>query len=375
MRVKTTLSNDLDLADYKGKLDELCKRLLSNKTVIAWIMKSCMKEYNDYEIADIAQNYIEGIPEVARVTVHMDEKCDGEDEKKSDEKEVNLESQRRNVGLNTEDSSVTEGKVTYDIRFIAILPKSGEWLKLIINIEAQDKFYPGYPLIKRGFYYGCRLISAQYGTEFIHSHYEKIKKVYSIWICMNPPDYRKNTITKYSMSEENIVGNVREKVEYYDLLNLIMICLGDGQSQKEQNDGILRLLNVLFSKELSVVEKKRILHEEFELQMTEELEQEVQDMCNYSDGIERQGYERGIKEGINVGKKEGLQEGREKGREEGRTEGIQEGISEGRNEGLILAIRNLMKTMSLTIAQAMDILLIPEEDREKYENMIRYGEY
>ena len=67
--------------------------------------------------------------------------------------------------------------------------------------------------------------------------------------------------------------------------------------------------------------------------------------------------------------------GREKGREEGRTEGIQEGISEGRNEGLILAIRNLMKTMSLTIAQAMDILLIPEEDREKYENMIRYGEY
>ena len=64
----------------------------------------------------------------------------------------------------------------YDIRFFAIAPVSGELIRLIINIEAQNDFYPGYPLIKRGIYYCSRMISAQYGTEFTNSHYENIKK-------------------------------------------------------------------------------------------------------------------------------------------------------------------------------------------------------
>ena len=57
-------------------------------------------------------------------------------------------------------------------------------IALIINVEAQNDFYPGYPLIKRGIYYCCRMISSQYGREFTGPHYEKIKKVYSIWICI-----------------------------------------------------------------------------------------------------------------------------------------------------------------------------------------------
>ena len=71
--------------------------------------------------------------------------------------------------------------------FFAVAPVSGELIRLIINIEAQNDYYPGYPLIKRGLYYCSRMISAQYGTEFTGSHYEQIKKVYSIWICINPP--------------------------------------------------------------------------------------------------------------------------------------------------------------------------------------------
>lgn len=59
---------------------------------------------------------------------------------------------------------------------MATAPKSGELIRLIINVEAQNNFYPGYPLIKRGIYYCSRMISAQYGTEFSASHYEDIKK-------------------------------------------------------------------------------------------------------------------------------------------------------------------------------------------------------
>lgn len=92
------------------------------------------------------------------------------------------------------------GTATYDIRFRAIAPSSGEPIGLIVNVGAQNDFYPGYPLTKWGI--RCRMISSQYGREFTGSHYEKLKKVYSSWICMNPPRRRENTITRYHLTEE-----------------------------------------------------------------------------------------------------------------------------------------------------------------------------
>ena len=92
-----------------------------------------MEEYSEYDVAEIAEKYIEGSPQIASMTVHQDE--------------VNAE---LITGMATESNSVQEGKVTYDIRFWAVHPKSGELIRLIINIEAQNDFYPGYPLIKRG---------------------------------------------------------------------------------------------------------------------------------------------------------------------------------------------------------------------------------
>ena len=78
--------------------------------------------------------------------------------------------------LQNEDKSETESTVTFDVRFTVLAPDSGEEIKLIINLEAQNDFHPGYPLIKRGVYYCARLISSQYGTVFVkqiseHTHY------------------------------------------------------------------------------------------------------------------------------------------------------------------------------------------------------------
>lgn len=142
-------------------------------------------------------------------------------------------------GMDTEDKSVREGTVTYDIRFRAIVPSSGEQIGLIVNIEVQGIFHPGYPLIKRGIYYCWRMISSQYGREFTGSHYEKIKKVYSIWICMNPPKNRENTITRYRLVEEHLVGEATELIGHYDLLSVIMLCLGDPDG--ENYGGVLLL--------------------------------------------------------------------------------------------------------------------------------------
>ena len=324
MRAESTLTKRISTAGEKAAYDNACKRLLANKIILAWIMKSCLEEYRDCGISEIASKYIEGEAQISEAAVHPDEEAES----------------LQITGLNTEDSTINEGTVTYDIRFRAIVPSTGERISLIINVEAQNDFYPGYPIVKRNLYYCCRLVSSQYGTEFTNSHYEKIKKVYSIFICMNPPNYRKNTINQYSIQEENLIGEFGENVEYYDLLTGIIICLGDVE---DEMTGILKLLEVLLSSERSTKEKREILQEEFNIKMTQELEREVSEMCNLSEGVEQKGIAKGIAKG--------------------RTYGIVEGIA--------TSIRNLMESMGWSIEQAMDALQIPTEERNGYLNMLK----
>ena len=312
MRAESRLAKMISTAGEKAAYDNACKRLLANKIILAWIMKSCLEEYRDCGISEIASKYIEGEAQISEAAVHPDEEAES----------------LQITGLNTEDSTINEGTVTYDIRFRAIMPDTGERISLIINVEAQNDFYPGYSIVKRNLYYCCRLVSSQYGTEFTNSHYEKIKKVYSIFICMNPPNYRKNTINQYSIQEENLIGEFGENVEYYDLLTGIIICLGDVDDERS---GILKLLEVLLSSERSTKEKKKILQEDFGIKMTQELESEVSEMCNLSEGVEQKGIAKGI----------------------------------------ITSIRNLMESMGWSIEQAMDALQIPTEERNDYLNMLK----
>jgi len=142
-------------------------------------------------------------------------------------------------------------------------------IRLIINIEAQGDFHPGYPLTKRELYYCCRMISAQYSTEFVDSNYQDMKKVYSIWIAIKPPLERQNTITRYRIVEENMVGSVKEPVRNYDLMTLLMICLGRPENTKCD---ILKLLDMLLSNEIAATEKQRILQNDVGIPMTRELE-------------------------------------------------------------------------------------------------------
>ena len=176
---QTTLSQSIGAAEYQKQYDAVCKKILAEKIILAWIMKYTMKEYRTYEVQEIVKKFIIGQPQVGEVAVRPDET-----------------NAPKITGVGVEDGSVTEGTVTYDIQFRAILPRRKKVQQMIINVESQKDFYPGYPLIKRGIFYGARMISSQYGTVFTKARYEKIQKVYSIWICLNPPNGRKNTITE-----------------------------------------------------------------------------------------------------------------------------------------------------------------------------------
>ena len=319
MDEKTTMAQGLFATDDSAGYDAACKRVLSEKAILARIMKACLAEYQNCPVCDIEEKYIEGQPQVSSVPVLPDE-------------EGSVIS-----GLDTEDKSVHEGTVTYDIRFRAIAPDSGELIGLIVNVEAQNNFYPGYPLTKRGVYYCSRMISSQYGREFTGPHYEKLKKVYSIWICMNPPRRRENTITRYRLTEEHLVGEAVEPVQNYDLLSIVMLCLGGPDG--ENYDGVLRMLDVLLSHETSEAEKRRILQDDYDIQMTRTLESEVSVMCNLSKGVEEKGIAKGMAAGI--------------------------------ANGILAAIKSLVKNMGISAEQAMSVLEIPEAERQNYRDLLK----
>ncbi len=314
MQKENLLAKRLDATELSDSYDEVCKRILTNKQILAWIIKCCVEEMEGYEVCEIIK-WIEGNPEISQQNVHADERGQFVE------------------GMNTEDVTLTEGTIYYDIRFSVHIPARRESIKLILNIETQNNFYPGYPLIKRGIYYGSRLISAQYGTEFTNAHYEKIKKVYSIWICTNPPVGRKNTITRYSMAEYNEVGAVKEKKEYYDLISVIMICLG--KTEDENCGGIVRLLDVLLDSSRASEDKKAILCDEYNIKLTSEIEREVSDMCDLGLGLRQQAYE------------------------------------EAYEEAKVNDIYNLMEETGWELARCMSVLKVPEEQKELYENLVK----
>ena len=93
-----------------------------------------------------------------------------------------------------------------------------------------------------------------------------------------------------------MIGEAQEETENYDLMSVVMICLG--KPGTENHKGILKFMEVLLSSTRSGSEKKKILEEEFGVAMSEEMEREVLVMCNLSQGIKEESFN----EGINIGK-------------------------------------------------------------------------
>ena len=58
MEINTPIAEDIHATDQRAQYDAACKRLLSQKVILAWIMKSCLKEYQDCDIKDIAEIFL-----------------------------------------------------------------------------------------------------------------------------------------------------------------------------------------------------------------------------------------------------------------------------------------------------------------------------
>ena len=287
--MRNEFARNLDLAQAKIQYDEQCKKVLGDKNVLSWILQRTVREYAGMNREEIMK-CIEGEPEIGSRRVNPGE---------TNASQI--------TGMANEDKVNEEGTIFNDIRFFAWIPKSREKIRLIINVEAQKKYHTGYSLTTRGVFYGARMISAQLGTEFEIPEYDKIKKVYSIWICMNAPQYIGNAISEYKLEKTDLIPGIPDRRKEYDKLSVVMVCLN---TKKETEDQFLGMLQTLFNTELAEKEKKERLEQEYEIQMENGFGKELSLMCNLSDTVEERGIQKGIEKGIEQGMEKGIEKGK-----------------------------------------------------------------
>lgn len=141
------------------------------------------------------------------------------------------------------------------------------------------------------------MISAQLNTEFEIPKYDDLKKVYSIWICMEAPQYIGNAIARYSLEKKDIVDGIPDNKQAYDKLSVVLVCLNE---KMEKRTEFLDMMNTLLSQTMDVEQKKKILEEKFHIGMKSRLGEKVNLMCNLSDLIEERGIAKGREDSIHI---------------------------------------------------------------------------
>ena len=267
----------LSTEDGKANYDQTMLNVLSDKQVLAWILKRFVSEYEHLPLEEIETKYIE--PETILVS------------------KAGVSRDSSGIkGLSEKDSTQTEGTVYYDIVFQAYYPgNEEEKIGLYINLEAQADYYPGYPLEMRGIYYGARRLTSQLKQINRETNYGCLQKVYSIWLCVgNVPAYESDTVTLYDISKNDIIGSVKRNKDFYDLINVVIIRLND---EAAPEDNTMKMLQTLFSNQLSKQEKLHAL-EKLGMRMNDSLEKGVGGSMNLSDYVELKGIEKGRRDGI-----------------------------------------------------------------------------
>jgi predicted transposase YdaD len=149
-----------------------------------------------------------------------------------------------------------------------------------------------------------------------------------------------NSLSHIHLVKDDLVGyhDWRGKL---DLFNIVMIGLSKELPQQDEQYELHRLLGALFAQGLTAGQRLNIIKEEYDIPIEQNIEQEVDVMCNLSQGI----------------KEAGIAEGRVEGRSEGRAEEIIEtGYEFGLSEQDIL--ERLQKKLSISLQKAQEYLLM-----------------
>ena len=263
----TEIKNAVRAADKDAQYDEKAKRLLGNKIILAHILVKTVDEFKGMNPKDVV-SYIEGEPFISVVPVELG-LTNAEKEKDG----------QRIVGLNTENAEINEGLIRFDIIFYVRM-KDG-YSQVIVNVEAQKDEPAGYYILNRAVFYVSRLVSSQKERDFVGINYNDIKRVFSIWVCMNMDE---NSMDYVHLADDKLLGSYPWKGGL-DLLNIVLIGISNELPEHDEKYELHRLLSTLLSMELSVDEKLGIMAKEYNIAVDDRIREDVSAMCNLSQGI------------------------------------------------------------------------------------------
>ena len=263
----TEIKNAVNAADKDAQYDDRAKRLLGNKSILAHILVKTVDEFKGMNPKD-AVSYIEGEPFIGVVPVepgltNIDKEKNGQ----------------RIVGLNTENAEINEGLIRFDIIFYVRM-KDGI-SQVILNVEVQKDEPTSYHILNRAVFYVSRLVSSQKERDFVKTNYNDIKRVFSIWVCMNMDE---NSMAYVHLAKDDLLGSYQWKGGL-DLLNIVLIGIANELPEHDDKYELHRLLSTLLSMELSVDEKLGIMEKEYSIAVDDRIREDVSAMCNLSQGI------------------------------------------------------------------------------------------
>ena len=280
---KTNLAVAIETTDELiRRYNESVCNILADPQVLAYILRHTMHEFEGWDIESVIAT-IEDI-EVRKQYVNPGYSNIG-----------------KVVGDQTVDLIPGEGEIQYDIRFTTNI---GERIRILINVEAQNKskYYKlEYHIENRIQYYLARMISAQKNVEFFGDDYDNIRKVVSIWICMDA-NINCDGITKVAFKPETMYG---KEVEYseFDKLEAYIIRIRKSENGKESKNKLIHMLETLLSQKKKN-EVKRILRDEHGMVMetteTASTAKGVNEMCNFGEVLYEEAVEEGIEKGIDA---------------------------------------------------------------------------
>jgi len=159
---------------------------------------------------------------------------------------------------------------------------------------------------------------------------------------MNVQNYRSDSIQEYWLTEKVIHGKFRDEHQNYDLIKIIVMNLG----KKGTSHKLLNLLYLLFMDVKKTEEKEKILREEYEIELTRDMREEIVEMGGLMEPL------------------------LEMAAEEAAEKAAKKAVADTEKKMGLEYIRNLMKTMKLTAQEAMDALQVPEDKQKEYLPLI-----
>ena len=300
------------------------KRIIANKSLLCYILKTFVDEYKEVEESEIR--------ELLNVNLLEDIKS---------QKILSLQQEFKDE----------YGKIELDPLIGVKLPKQNGQIGIFINFEMQRSVSKDISILPRVIYYVSKVITMQKESVFKHMEYSKLLKVYGIWIVMIGEE-EANSLNHYRSDEYNVLGNYHEEKKDYDKSEIVVMRLGNEEEDR------FDVLNTLFVKEGNAEEKIAYLKDKYGIDL-EENKEEVEYMCTPDEFFEARYRFKYRKEGREEGKAEGLIEGKVAGLAEGKVQGIETRTIE--------FIRRIMQSKDFNYEQAARYLDLTKEEQQQYQ--------